>query len=88
MTDALDQRAKHLEELVRRRYAAWAQDREMFAQMFPGITIELRDGQIRPADELRAVAETVMRDSGFDWRVLETVDGQGIFSIGQYEGGR
>ncbi|UGY12397.1 hypothetical protein HAP48_0027545 [Bradyrhizobium septentrionale] len=81
--DAIERHAENLREAVRRRYADWCQDQEMFFKRYPGVTIELPAGRRSPAEELRAVAATVMERSGLDG---QSIDGSGIFSIGVYDG--
>ena len=82
----IEERSERLKNLVRDRFAAWSQDREMFAKLYPGVTLTLPAGRCSPAAELRAVAETVMQGTGFDWKVVDTVNGEGAFFIGTYEG--
>lgn len=82
----LNERADHLRKIIKDRYAVWCQDREMFFKLYPNVTLTLPAGRCSPADEMRAVAATVMDASGFDWRVIPTADGGAVFMIGQYNG--
>jgi hypothetical protein len=82
---SIDARAMELQETVRSLFERWKTDPAKFAAANPKIVVaDEANGRTKPA-ALRSIVEYIMRGTGYDYQIAETLSGDDVFFVGRYD---